>query len=494
MQNTGNIRFRSLVEELRPAYVATSSRKEKAKMISDMVALIQSRNGRFLQRLCDKEVEELGLDIPNRDDIALEEHYVEMDDEEAAEKAKQAIRYVHYKKVPLEEERRKKRAADNNFLTGNGNNGVSRRVDYGGNSLASATITPNMTNQLAQPQLSQSNVQPGVTISPQLQHTDLSQLLASLQNPQSALAAQLSGNAYTAPHTQGHLSMIGNIQHHPNTIQRLASLLPNSNAALQQKVTHIPTSTLLDNSANQQNLPQQQAQMNVLLQSLLQQQANAQSNSVVQTILQQQQLNSALQTLRQQQQLTSTVQSLQQSQHARPDSQIQQYLQQAKTNSILSSLLSTPNANSQMGSVPNPLIAHPTTAVSSAITKSQPSLQTTNALLTSLLSTNNPQASPLEQSGKSLEGLLPSTNGTNVLLSHLSQQQQQSQGLLGTGLTQEIPNLAKNVSKLLAANTKNKNQGETDASNTAENTAKVENTAKRPKLSTDSKDAVDQVV
>ena len=147
-----------------------------------------------------------------------------------------------------------------------------------------------------------------------------------------------------------------------------------------------------------------------------------------------------------------------------------------------------------MGSVLNPLIAHPTTTVSSAVTKSQPSLQTTNALLTSLLSTNNPQASPLEQSGKSLEGLLPSTNGTNVLLSHLSQQQQQSQGLLGTGLTQEIPNLAKNVSKLLAANTKNKNQGETDASKTAENTAKVENTAKRPKLSTDSKEAVDQAV
>jgi len=533
MQNSGNIRFRSLVEELRPSYVATSSRKQKAKMISDMIQLIQSRNGRFLQRLCDREVEKLGLDSNNGENHKEQENYIEMTNDEAAEKAKQAIRYVHYKKVPLEEERRKKRAADNNFFTHSSRTGSNKtnseathRNEYGGNASASTPISANVTNQLTQSQDSRSNVRSGVTIPPQLQQTDFSQLLATLQTTQTALTAQVPVNIYSASHapvhqtsthrnsaqqasvmqqvTGGVLPIVGNVQQQPNTLQRLASsLFPNSNSALSQKVSHA-SSTLLNTTGNQnvnqQQLPQQQTQLNILLQNLLQQQTSSQPNSILQTILQQQQqhqhqqqqqLNSALQTLQQQHQLKSTIQSLQQPQQLSSDPQFQQHLQQQKKNSILASLLSNantiPQASSTLCSVTNQPVLNMN---STAIANPQPTMEATNALLTSFLSNNIPQASAFQQtanshapgtgkSGQLLGGLLPSMNmnDTNVILTTTGQQQQQNQGLLGASTLQAISGLAQNVNTLLAANANNNTQGQVITSTIDRNTAK------RPRLS-----------
>jgi hypothetical protein len=497
MQNTGNIRFRSLVEELRPAYVATSSRKEKAKMISDMVQLIQSRKGRFLQRLCDKEVEELGMEPTAGDHYREKEHYVEMSDDEAAEKAKQAIRYVHYKKVPLEEERRKKRAADHYF---NDKPNSESRVDYGGNRMTSST---NITNQVTQSQLPQSTVRAGVTIPPQLQQTDISQLLATLQTTHSALANQLSGNIYTTPHAQAHQSsinrdsaqrssvmqqvavgsipMVGNVHQQSNTLQLLASsLFSNNNSALPPNVSHASSTTTNKQNASQQQLPQLQTQLNTLLLGLLQQQQSQQPNVILQTILQQQQLNSALQLLQNQQkhQLTSTIQSLQQSQQLKTDPQFQQRVQQQNTNSILQTLLSNANTNSQAG-----LTSHPAPNMNSATT-AQP-MAASNALLKSFLSNNTPQKSAFQQTGNShaqginksgqfLGGLHPSMNmnGANGIVTNTVQQHQQNQGLFGASALQAMPGFVQNVKTLLAANANN-------------NTATNRNTAKRPKLSLD---------
>mmetsp|Transcript_14397 Transcript_14397/g.33496 ORF Transcript_14397/g.33496 Transcript_14397/m.33496 type:complete len:580 (+) Transcript_14397:236-1975(+) len=509
MQNTGNIRFRSLVEKLRPAYVATSSRKEKAKMIGDMVQLIQSRKGRFLQRLCDKEVEKLGLDPQSSEHHREQEHYIEMTDDEAAEKAKQAIRYVHYKKVPLEEERRKKRAADNSFppnssATANDKtkNEASHMVDYSGNSLSSASIPANITNQLVQSQVHQTNIGADVTIPSPLQQTELNQLLATLQSLQSTqnnLPARMAGSVYSTPQstvpqsspnldssqqasvlqqtTGGMIPMIGSVKQNPNTLQELASsLFPNNNSPSTQTINHTP-SAFLSNSINQnssqQQLPQQQTQLNILLQSLLQQQTTSQPNSIIQTILQQkqhqQQLNSAIQTLQQQQhQLTSTIQSFRQPQQLSTDPQFQQQLQQQKSNSILASLLSSVNTNPQVSSPADSLTTQPNIDVNLTAAKTQSTIDATSALLTSFLSSNVSQRSTFHhgtsshvEAGKSsglLGGLLSSRNmnDANIVVTPAGQQQQQNEGLLGTNSIQTIPGLAQNVN-LFFANNANKN-------------------------------------
>ena len=335
MQNAGNIKFRNLVEKLRPSYVATSSRKEKAKMISDMVKLIQSRKGRFLQRLDENEAKEMGLNTESTDNAEDQDHYVEMTDEEAAEKAKQAIRYVHYKKVPLEAERQKKRAENTGFLGGvHKVNGKSNR------GIGTIPLSPGSLPPLIQPQAPQSNILGGAAFSPQLQQPDVNQLLASIQNTQATLAGPYKANDLSA-------------------LQ--AAILRNQvNGAV----------PLPRNAQSLQGLPKQQPQLNSLVQSILQQQSNLQHNSILQSILQaqqqqeQNQLNSALQTL-QQQQLATAIQSLQQPQNP-------QVLQQQNTNAILASLLSASNASSVVGTGLNPV----------------PAPVASNALLASMLSNN----------------------------------------------------------------------------------------------------------
>ena len=339
MQNAGNIKFRNLVEKLRPSYVATSSRKEKAKMISDMVKLIQSRKGRFLQRLDGEEAKEMGLNTESTGNAEDQDHYVEMTDEEAAEKAKQAIRYVHYKKVPLEAERQKKRAENTGFLSGvHKVNGKVNGKSNGG--IGAISLSPGSLPPLIQPQAPQSNILGGAAFSPQLQQPDVNQLLASIQNAQATLAGPYKANDLSA-------------------LQ--AAILRNQvNGAV----------PLPGNAQSLQGLPKQQPQLNSLVQSILQQQSNLQHNSILQSILQaqqqqeQNQLNSALQTL-QQQQLATAIQSLQQPQNP-------QVLQQQNTNAILASLLSASNASSAFGTGLNPV----------------PAPVASNALLASMLSNN----------------------------------------------------------------------------------------------------------
>jgi hypothetical protein len=454
MQNTGNIRFRTMVEELRPAYVATSSRKEKAKMITSMVQLIQSRQGRFLQRLNDGEVDKLGLSSNT-------EHFVEMTDAEAAEKAKQAIRYVHYKKVPLEDKRRKKRAAGSSDPPNNndsalfspsslrgGNEKSSRNKDTiidnngsGGNTnniqknMIAAMILPNIANQGVGIQSQQMASVPGLNnmnsmaqFRPQqLQQAQLGQMLASFQDttkPFTAEPTQAIGQLQPFPaqqqQQQQQTSLLGTLQ--PNALQQLTSSLLSTNN-LSQPLAATPIAqqqqTLNTGSQNnQQNLQQQQhhQQLNALLQNLLQQnqsqQQNLQSDTIIQSLLhqQQQQQQQLLGALQQQQRLNSTIQTLQQSHQVnsgpqlQQQSQQQQQQQQQQTNPMLA-LLSNANANqkspanSALSSFINQSLTTSTTnqqqqqqQQQQPTPQQQQQQQATNSFLSSMLS--NPTSSP----------------------------------------------------------------------------------------------------
>lgn len=87
----GNVRFRQTVEDLKPAYVSTTSRKAKKDLVRRIVTAIKAQNGRFLTKLHKSETKMLGLDMAA---------YEVVRDSVAFEKTKQAIRYVHYKKEP----------------------------------------------------------------------------------------------------------------------------------------------------------------------------------------------------------------------------------------------------------------------------------------------------------------------------------------------------------------------------------------------------------
>lgn len=90
--NEGNIRFRQIVEDLKPSYVSTTSRKEKKSIVRKAVNGIKASKGRFLTRLRKGEIKMLGM----KEKIV----YKVVHDSIAIEKTKQAIRYVHYKKDP----------------------------------------------------------------------------------------------------------------------------------------------------------------------------------------------------------------------------------------------------------------------------------------------------------------------------------------------------------------------------------------------------------
>ena len=468
MQNTGNIRFRTMVEELRPAYVATSSRKEKAKMITSMVKLIQSRQGRFLQRLNDGEVDKLGLSSNT-------EHFVEMTDAEAAEKAKQAIRYVHYKKVPLEDKRRKKRAAgsdppNNNAsalfsLTSlrNGNAKSSRNKDTindngGGNTnnipmnmnMAAAMSLPNIANQgVGGIQSQQMASVPGLNnmnsmaqFRPQqLQQAQLGQMLASLQDTTKPLAAETTQaigllQQFPAQH-QHQASLLGNLQ--PNALQQLTSSLLSTNN-LSQPLAATPIAqqqTSAGPQNNQQNLQQQQQQqqLNALLQNLLQQnqpqQQNLQSDTIIQSLLhqqQQQQQQQLLGALQHQQRLNSTVQTLQQvhQPNSIPQLQQQSQQQQQQTNPMLALLSNASQkspANSALSSFINQSI--PTSITTQQPTPQQQQQGTNSLFLSSMLSNSTSSSSSNHQQSSSL-----APGGDSVLLSPTPL----SPSLAGTGM------------------------------------------------------------
>ncbi|KAG7348452.1 hypothetical protein IV203_017157 [Nitzschia inconspicua] len=96
----GNMVYRDMIEEVATSYTSTSSRKEKNRLVNELISVIHGMNGRFLHPVDTDEATTLGLD-PNKD------FFFEITDADAVDKVKQAIRYVHYKKRPLMEQRRK---------------------------------------------------------------------------------------------------------------------------------------------------------------------------------------------------------------------------------------------------------------------------------------------------------------------------------------------------------------------------------------------------
>ena len=410
MQNTGNIRFRTLVEELRPAYVATSSRKEKAKMISNLVKVIQSRKGRFLQRLNDSEVEKLGL-------RSSTEHFVEMTDDEAAEKAKEAIRYVHYKKVPLEQSRRKKRAANSDPQLGGSSllreANEKNTLDNGGNGIPSNQGT---YSQGAVPGLSSLS-----GVAPQFQQAQLGPLLASFQGTQPlATQNQLNGLVPTleAPNLMQQPSTPADtIQ--PNVLQpHTSSLLSQNDLSRSLNVPMAQTTALL-NAGTQSNHQQlSQPHLDALLQNLLHQQQNSQSDSIIQSLLQQKQQQEQQQQQQQEQQLNTALQALQQQQQQQQQQQLNPIIQslhqpqQPDTESILASLLSQTTS-------PNPLS---NSVISSLLNQSplamqqQPTQQATNSIITSLLS-NSPVSAPVQPNSLTPgpAGYLSAPRGTETM-------------------------------------------------------------------------------
>jgi hypothetical protein len=90
-QNLGNLRYRALVEVLAKTYISTPGRKEKNRMVKELIRSIHVANGRFLHPLERSEAEALGLSA----DVGW---YVEISDEDASWKAKEAIRYTYYKR------------------------------------------------------------------------------------------------------------------------------------------------------------------------------------------------------------------------------------------------------------------------------------------------------------------------------------------------------------------------------------------------------------
>jgi hypothetical protein len=86
----GNVRFRDVIEAMRPQYVATPSRKAKTKVVLKTVETIKAKNGRFLRKVKERKMK--AIRIPQK------ELYEIVPDDIAFEKTKQAIRYVHYRK------------------------------------------------------------------------------------------------------------------------------------------------------------------------------------------------------------------------------------------------------------------------------------------------------------------------------------------------------------------------------------------------------------
>jgi len=327
MQNTGNIRFRTMVEELRPAYVATSSRKEKAKMITSMVKLIQSRQGRFLQPVNESELEELSLS-------SNAEHFVEMSDKEAAEKAKQAIRYVHYKKVPLEDKRRKKRMATTDASSLRGKNDQLSRLSnkianvngvgyISNNTSMMAAMFPNRVVDGRNFQSQQITAMPtdlninSMAHFGQQAHVGQMTLLSTnnLSQPSPTLSIAQQNDTHNLQQQQP--------QPHPHQFNALFQSL------IQQQQHH----------QHQQQHHQHQQQQQQLLEALQQQQQNQKNHQQ-----QQQQLLEALQHQQKQLQISSTIQSMHQTQ--KPNSETNPMLamlsntnQSLQTNPALSSLM-----------------------------------------------------------------------------------------------------------------------------------------------------------
>lgn len=95
----GNVKFRKIVEGLKPIYMSTKSRKSKSNMVHNTVNNIKRQGGRFLVRIS-KATKKARRDQPRGHAPEEAVLYEVVKDHVACEKMKQAIRYVQYKKDP----------------------------------------------------------------------------------------------------------------------------------------------------------------------------------------------------------------------------------------------------------------------------------------------------------------------------------------------------------------------------------------------------------
>jgi hypothetical protein len=88
--NQGNVKFRIAVERLRLPYTSTSSRKMKNRIVRKTIHAVKAKDGRFLNKLRKGHIKKLGMPDKATYEVAS--------DGVAVEKAKQALRYICYKK------------------------------------------------------------------------------------------------------------------------------------------------------------------------------------------------------------------------------------------------------------------------------------------------------------------------------------------------------------------------------------------------------------
>ncbi|KAL3922381.1 MAG: hypothetical protein SGILL_002234 [Bacillariaceae sp.] len=116
----GNMVYRDMIDGVATSYTTTSSRKEKNRLVNELIGVIHNMGGRFLHPVEGTECASLGLD-PSKD------FYFEITDADAVDKVKQAIRYVHYKKRPKLEQRKHGSAGVGGFSPVFGDGGKAGR-------------------------------------------------------------------------------------------------------------------------------------------------------------------------------------------------------------------------------------------------------------------------------------------------------------------------------------------------------------------------------
>ncbi|KAL3942452.1 MAG: hypothetical protein SGARI_000265 [Bacillariaceae sp.] len=82
----GNMVYRDMIDEVATSYTTTTSRKEKNRLVNELIGVIHGMNGRFLHPLDGEEAVKIGLDISK-------DFFFEITDADAVDKVKQAIRY-----------------------------------------------------------------------------------------------------------------------------------------------------------------------------------------------------------------------------------------------------------------------------------------------------------------------------------------------------------------------------------------------------------------
>ena len=86
----GNIKFREVVDLMRPEYLSTNKRKAKDSIAHKAIQIIKLRKGRFLRKLHEEETKPVGV----KGDV-----YVCADERVVIEKTKQALRFLGRKKT-----------------------------------------------------------------------------------------------------------------------------------------------------------------------------------------------------------------------------------------------------------------------------------------------------------------------------------------------------------------------------------------------------------